>query len=475
VIFTSYSYVAFLAAAFGLHWLLPARFRIPFLIFASYLFYCSWKWQYGFLLLGVSVLNWAVGRRLGEREGRVGLLWGGILGNLLPLLYFKYTGFLVGAASDFGRLTGLWSGLRVPAILLPLGISFFSFQGIAYLVDVYGGERPFMRLPHFLLFKGFWPQLIAGPIIRPSQMHGQIEGDRRLAWEDVQTGCRRILQGFLKKVVLADNLAPVVEMVFTPNAHPGFVDVAAGVLGFGMQIYLDFSAYSDIAVGSARLFGFRFPENFDWPYLATGPREFWSRWHMTLSSWIRDYLFTPMAFELRARRALLPLAVLASMGLCGLWHGAAWTFILWGLWHGVLICLGELMRPVEKAIPPNSVLSRIAVPLATVFTLVGVFAGWLLFRSPSVGQAASMAAAFFTFSGGLRPLVLRENAVLLVGLFGAGTFAVHLLHSLSVPFHGLGEGWRRIRPAVQPALDALAVALVIVADRGAQAFVYFQF
>jgi len=475
MIFTSYSYVAFLAAAFGIHWLLPSRFRIPFLILASYLFYCSWKWQYGFLLLGVSVLNWAVGRRLGEQSGRVGLLWFGILGNLVPLLYFKYTGFLAGVAADFGRLTGLWSGLRVPAILLPLGISFFSFQGIAYLVDVYSGERPFMRLSHFLLFKGFWPQLIAGPIIRPDQIHDQIEGDRKLASDDVQVGSRRILQGFLKKVILADNLAPIVEMVFTPNSHPGFLDVAAGVLGFGLQIYFDFSAYSDIAIGSARLFGFRFPENFNWPYLAASPREFWARWHMTLSSWIRDYLFTPMAFELRARRALLPIAVLLSMGLCGLWHGAAWTFILWGLWHGVLICLGELLRPVGRAIPPGSVLARITGSLATSLTLTGVFAGWLLFRSPTVSQAASMATALFTFSGGLRPLVLRENAVLMVGLFAAGTVAVHLLHSLPGRFERLGEVWRRIRPVAQPALDALAVALVIIADRGAQAFVYFQF
>jgi alginate O-acetyltransferase complex protein AlgI len=472
LIFTSYTYILFLATAFALHWLVPERWRKWTLIGLSYVFYCAWRWEYAFLLLGVSLFNWRYGLLLSRRGERPGLLGLGVAVNLAPLLYFKYTGFFVQSLSDVAGLAGA-GPFRVPQILLPLGISFFTFQGIAYLVDVATGETPFRRAPDFLLFKGFWPQLIAGPIIRPAEIREQIEGRRCLEYGDVSEGLRRIVLGFLKKVVLADNLAPTVEMVFAHGARPGMVDSAVGLVGFGLQIYFDFSAYSDIAIGSARLFGFRFPENFDWPYLASSPRAFWERWHMTLSRWIRDYLFTPMAFTLRDRRAWLPVAVVGSMAICGLWHGAAWTFVVWGVWHGLMLLSGEAVRSLTAG---RRVTRGLAGTLAGwSLTTAGVLAGWALFRAESLGDAAAMLTSILTLDGGLRPRVLRENAVLFVAVIAAGTALVHAWRALRWRPAVWAAAWGQVSPVALPALYALAVAVVIVADRGSRAFVYFQF
>ena len=275
----------------------------------------------------MSLFNWAYARRVVSKVESTGVLIAGIAVNLAPLLYFKYTGFFLSNMVSAANLCwGPDGTLRLPDIILPLGISFFTFQGIAYLVDVASGEEPFESASDFLLFKGFWPQLIAGPIIRPGEIREQILGERALGYENFSFGCRRILHGFFKKVVLADTLAPFVDMVYLPGAAPNAVDAAVGTLAFGLQIYFDFSAYSDIAIGTARLFGFVFPENFDWPYLSRSPQEFWARWHMTLSRWIRDYVFTPMTFAFRDRPSTAMVWLLVAMVVCGFWHGAQWTF-----------------------------------------------------------------------------------------------------------------------------------------------------
>lgn len=472
MIFTSYTYLVFLAFASVVHWLSPQAARKWILVVLSYVFYCAWHWEYAFLLLGVSLFNWRFGILLSRRGGNERLLSIGIAVNLAPLLYFKYTGFLVRTVNDVLAHAAA-DPFRVPQILLPLGVSFFTFQGVAYLVDVATGERPFAHCSEFLLFKGFWPQLIAGPIIRPGEIRTQIEVPRVLSYEDISTGLTRIGVGVFKKVVLADNLAPTVDLVFGACQQARLVDALVGLAGFGLQIYFDFSAYSDIAIGSARLFGFRFPENFDWPYLASNPRAFWEHWHMTLSRWIRDYVFTPLAFALRGRRGYLPAVVLISMAICGLWHGAAWTFVLWGVWHGVLLLAGEGIR--QSAVRRGLGSGRLAAALGSGATLAAVFAGWALFRAKDVADAGALLGAIGGARGGLRPGVLRENAVLFVGLVIASTILVHLLRSrggmIARPF----AAWRRASPVLLPILYAFALALTIAADQGSRAFVYFQF
>jgi D-alanyl-lipoteichoic acid acyltransferase DltB (MBOAT superfamily) len=475
MIFTSYTYLLFLMAAFVIHWCLPVAARKWFLVVASYVFYCSWKWQFGFLLLGVSLFNWTYARWVLARAASARTLALGIAVNLSALIYFKYTNFFLANAAAVARLFGSHWHAPTLNIILPLGISFFTFQGVAYLFDVASGEEPFEHLLDFMLFKALWPQLIAGPIVRMHQMRQQILSPRSLDYTDVAEGCQRILFGFFKKVALADNLAPTVEMVFFSNSPANALDAITATLGFGMQIYFDFSAYSDIAIGSARLFGFRLPENFNWPYLSCSPREFWSRWHMTLSNWIRDYLFTPMMFASRRRPGMAPLWLLIAMALCGLWHGAAWTFVLWGVWHGVLLAvnatvLKNVFPPADEALKARVSAVRNGVGMIATFVLVHV--GWVLFRARSLGQAFSLIHAIAIFRGRFRPSIVRENDVLLVGVVFAGMLAAQAIQLLKSPQLMLPK-WSL--PVLRPAVYALMIVTIVIADRMAQAFVYFQF
>jgi len=476
MIFTSYTYLVFLITAFVIHWSLPVKARKPFLIVASYVFYCSWKWQFGFLLLGVSLFNWSYGRWVLKEATIPWALACGVAVNLTPLIYFKYTNFLLANASAAARLAGFDWHQPALNIILPLGISFFTFQGIAYLVDIATGDEPLEHLMDFLLFKALWPQLIAGPIVRLGDMRDQLLRRRTLDYADVAEGCQRVLFGFFKKVVLADNLAPTVDMVFNSASPANAIDAGTAVLGFAMQIYFDFSAYSDIAIGTARLFGFRLPENFNWPYLSRSPREFWNRWHMTLSNWIRDYLFTPMSMASRRRPKLLPVWLLVAMALCGLWHGAAWTFVLWGVWHGLLLIANSTL--LKRFFPPSSQdrpdvpLWRVSLGIAVTFVLV--VAGWLLFRARSVSQARSLLYSIAIIRGGMRPSILRENSVLWVACI---FFALLAAQALRRPLLSLGNSTLPRWPIfiLRPVLYTAMVAVIIIADREAQAFVYFQF
>jgi alginate O-acetyltransferase complex protein AlgI len=475
MIFTSYTYVAFLLLAFVLHWSIPARWRQPLLIVASYVFYCSWQWQYGFLLLGVTLFNWSYGRWvLAGRERRFALSLG-VLVNLTPLFYFKYTGFALVNLNTLAALVGAPVVLPIPEIVLPLGISFFTFQGIAYLVDVAAGDSPIRNLGRFMLYKAFWPQLIAGPIIRPEEIHEQLVTPRTLTYENVALGCRRILTGFCKKIVLADTLAPIADVAFLPGASVHALDVAVGAVAFGLQIYFDFSAYSDIAIGSARLFGYVFPENFHWPYLARSPQEFWNRWHMTLSRWIRDYVFTPLTFAHRSRPALAHVWLIVAMAGCGLWHGAQWTFVCWGLWHGVLLVANQTV--LRRLLLPASAEARAGVRdwFGAALTFAMVTLGWILFRAQNLGQVGEMLESLVTLRGGLRPAVLRENAILIVAAILLSMWAGAAAQRA---WAGLGARWAAapwLLGRLKPVAYALMIVAVIIFDREAQAFVYFQF
>jgi alginate O-acetyltransferase complex protein AlgI len=476
MIFTSYTYVLFLAIVFCLHWLFPQSWRKPFLILASYVFYCSWKIEFGLLLLGVSLFNWWYGKYVLARTERTGLLWVGIAVNLAPLFYFKYFNFFLSNVGHMSQFLGMaWQAPVLP-IILPLGISFFTFQGIAYLFDVTAGEEPLANLLDFMLFKALWPQLIAGPIIRLEEIREQITTPRTLDYADLAYGSQRILFGFFKKVVLADNLAPYVDMVFLRNTAPNFLDVVTGVVGFGMQIYFDFSAYSDIAIGSARLFGFKFPENFNWPYVSRSPREFWNRWHMSLSRWIRDYVFMPMTFASRNRPYLGPLWLIVAMALCGLWHGAAWTFVVWGIWHGILLVMNQ--GPMKRVFAPseeeNKPAGVVQIVFSSLLTWALVHAGWLVFRATSLRQAGMMVKSVLTFRGHLRPAIVRENTVLFV-------FSVLMMLTLTQLFRHRIEALSKTRfgqlsgVILRPAMYTLIIVSVVVFDQESRSFVYFQF
>lgn len=480
MIFTSYTYICFLFLAFALHWAMPSKLRKHLLLFASYVFYCSWDYRYGALLLGVSLFNWAYGRFVVARDEEGRTLALGVIVNLLPLLYFKYTGFFLSSFTGLARALGADVATISIHIVLPLGISFFTFQGIAYLVDVASGEEPFEKPLDFLLYKAFWPQLIAGPIIRPGEISGTIASDRTITYEDLSEGGKRILFGLGKKVVLADSIAPNVDLVFAAGTKANFLDVLVGMVGFGAQIYLDFSGYSDIAIGSARLFGFRFPENFETPYASLSPQEFWNRWHISLSRWIRDYVFTPLNFAARRRKAgsLVPkLYLVVAMACCGFWHGAAFTFVLWGVWHGLLLVANQtILRGVfPEANARKDGLSKTRRGFAWALSTSLVMLGWVLFRAQSIEQAFSMYAGLFTLRGGVRPALVRENGVLLV--FCVASLVLVYPH-LASAYQTLKERLHS-EALVSRALRGLAYStlllLIIALGGDAKAFVYFQF
>jgi D-alanyl-lipoteichoic acid acyltransferase DltB (MBOAT superfamily) len=475
MIFTSYTYLAFLAVTFAIYWSLPRSWRNTFLIVMSYAFYCSWRWQYGFLLAGVSLFTWRYGAFLADRSDVRRWLGLGIAVELLPLIYFKYTPFLADNVNGVAGLLRARPLVRVPEILLPLGISFFTFQGIAYLVDVVSGAERIRRPRDFFLYKAFWPQLIAGPIVRPDEIREQIESDRQIDYADVAAGMRRILDGMFKKGVLADTLAPLVDSVFSPTASPAALDVVAATLGFGMQIYFDFSGYSDIAIGSARLFGFRFPENFDLPYAARSWQQFWGRWHMSLTRWIRDYVFTPMTFASRARPRMTAVWLLLAMALCGLWHGARWTFVAWGIIHGVLLLLNHtvLRRPLAEA--ERAAAGSLRAVFAWALVMSTVTLAWLFFRAQSLAQAGSMLSAVVHAHGGIRPAVMRENGLLVIGCLFVALMAYQILarptRLIISRFESNSLVWRPLAGAYYCAV----VVATIIFESNTKAFVYFQF
>jgi len=455
MLFASYSYLAFLLAAFVIHWTLPAAWRNAFLLLASFVFYGAFRADALVLLVAVSVFTWGYGRWILSPRPTVAALVPGVLVSLAPLAYFKYCGCLTGTTVAL------------------VGISFYTFQSIAYLVDVASGEEPVTGLSDFLLFQAFWPKVSSGPILRIDEVRGQIAEPRTLDYSDVAEGTQRVLFGLAKKVLLADNLTPIADMVFRHASGLHAVDAVAGTLAVGLAIYFDFSAYTDVALGSARLVGFRLPENFNWPYLARSPQEFWNRWHITLSRWIRDYLFTPLSFASRGRPELVPVWLVFSMAICGLWHGAAWTFVAWGVWHGLLLVLGQgLLRPLfARGQQPGRWLWSLA---ASGVTFVLVQLGWVLFRAESLGQAGAVLQPLVTLRGGWRPAVLRENSVLLVAVMLLGLLVAQTLA-------GRGEWlarqrwWGPVARLTRPVAFAAIVLAIIILDQEATAFVYFQF
>ncbi|MGH0033394.1 MAG: MBOAT family O-acyltransferase [Myxococcota bacterium] len=393
MLFNSYAYlVFFLPITFGLCWLASrtgGRWAvIATLTAASLFFYGWWDPRYLALLLGSVVVNFALGEVLHRRTPhRRAWLAAGVAANLAAIGWYKYAGFLAGNAEAlFG---GRWS---IPEVALPLAISFFTFQQIAYLVDVYRGEAPRYDPLRYALFVTFFPQLIAGPIVRHQETIPQLglERDASLVRSDLAVGLSILLLGLFKKVVLADSFAVWATPVFDAaarGASPGALEAWGAALSYSFQLYFDFSGYCDMAIGSARLFGVKLPANFESPYRATSIIDFWRRWHMTLSRFLRDYLYIPLGGSRRGtgRRYL---NLLVTMLLGGLWHGAGWTFVLWGGLHGLLLVVNHGWRAVRGRREGGG--RVFAAPLGWLFTFVSVVFAWVLFRAADLASAVAI-------------------------------------------------------------------------------------
>jgi alginate O-acetyltransferase complex protein AlgI len=399
MLFNSGVFLKFFAGFLLLYWLVRdhLRARNILIVAASYLFYGWWDYRFLGLILFSSVLDYAVGLGIArQRDPRRRKLWlmASIVVNLGILGFFKYFDFFVTSFGATLAKMGIPFQTSTLGIILPVGISFYTFQAMSYTIDVYRGNIPACRqLVNFLAFVSFFPQLVAGPIERASHLLPQFERTLSITRPMLEEGIWLMIWGMFKKVVVADNLDALVNMAYQNTPYSGPL-VILGTIGFGFQIYCDFSGYSDIARGAARTLGFDIMVNFNLPYLASNVREFWQRWHISLSTWLRDYLYISLGGN-RGGRARTYVNLFVTMLLGGLWHGAAWNFVLWGAWHGT----GLMIHRAWSSGTGQG--SRRAPgrrwwwwPLTMAF----VFYGWLLFRAQSFDQIVNMTRALGFFS-----------------------------------------------------------------------------
>lgn len=399
MLFNSLTFAVFFAVVCALYF--PFRHRVGprnlLLLVASYVFYGAWDWRFLGLIVFSTVVDYAVGRgfaaaprqpgRPASRRHRA-LLLASLTANLGLLGFFKYWDFFAESAAEALNALGLQAHPFTLGVLLPVGISFYTFQTLSYTIDLYRGTIQAERsLLTFSVYVAFFPQLVAGPIERASHLLPQFRSVRPVLRDSLREGLFLIAWGLFKKVVIADNVSQVADAVYS-GAVPSGLEVVVGTWAFAIQIYCDFSGYTDIARGTAQVLGFDLMRNFDLPYFATNPREFWRRWHISLSTWLRDYLYISLGGNrLGSRRTAVNL--MATMVLGGLWHGAAWTFVAWGAFHGALL---GIHRAWDAARPGRDVGGwRRALLTAGFFQLVCV--GWLLFRATSIGQAGQLLGA----------------------------------------------------------------------------------
>ena len=392
---------AFLPIFLLVYSVVDRRFTNIYVFFASLLFYMWGEKKFVWVLLLSIILNYSVGVAISEAKFRdadapkrhslgVALLVAGIVADLALLIYFKYIGFFT---ANIALVQSLVHNKHIIPIIhqaLPLGISFFTFQGISYLIDCYRGDvQPTRSLVKFATYKILFPQLIAGPIVRYAEVAREMD-KRSVGTDQIFEGMRRFIVGFVKKVLLADTFASVADPIF--GVEPGTLSTAAAWLGavcYALQIYFDFSGYSDMAIGIGGMLGFHYPENFNYPYISLSIREFWRRWHMTLSFWFRDYVYRPLGGN-RVGAIRTYLNLLLVFVLTGFWHGASWTFVAWGLWHGLFMMIERRFDPASWPFPTF---------LRRLYALGVVLFGWVLFRADSFSHAAQMIGRMLTWHG----------------------------------------------------------------------------
>jgi alginate O-acetyltransferase complex protein AlgI len=471
MLFTQIEFFFLLAAAFAAILLVKNhRAQKALLLVASYYFYAYWDWRFAGLLLACTAVNyWLSGLMEGSSPARRKLLVTIALVYSLGILgLFKYFNFFVdsframaGIAPDAGSTLDL---------ILPAGISFYTFQTLSYTIDVYRRDlRQCARFSDFALFVAFFPQLVAGPIVRASEFLPQLETPRTLSWERAYDGFRQFTLGLFKKVFIADRLAAFIDPGFENAASLSGPTLWLVVIAYAVQIYCDFSGYSDMAIGIARAMGYDFTRNFDHPYLATSIQDFWRRWHISLSTWLRDYLYVPLGGNRRGRfRTYLNLFL--TMVLGGLWHGANWTFVIWGAWHGIALALDRLLTGKDSGRGPRPVTRRLPGFLRSLLgwtlTMLIVLVGWVFFRSPDAETALS---------------ILGRMASLSDGITWYHPFAIGILLFIA-GYHALlaaGKGhWFDLKADTirTPAILLTLIWLVIAYyPREFQPFIYFQF
>jgi alginate O-acetyltransferase complex protein AlgI len=467
VVFNSLEFAIFFAAVFALYARLPHRAQNVLLLLASYTFYAWWDWRFLALIFACALVDYTAVRFIGRTEHagkRKSLVLLSVCFNLLVLGTFKYFDFFSSSTTSLLRKLG-WD-VNAPALhlILPLGISFFTFQSMAYTIDVYRRKAtPVRHLLDYLVYVSFFPQMVAGPIERATNLLVQIERPRQLSPPQVYSGAMLFGWGLFKKVAVADNLGVYVDAVYGNADGHGGKTLAVATALFAFQIYCDFSGYTDMAIGIARIMGFELAPNFRTPYFSENIQEFWQRWHISLSTWFRDYVYIPLGGN-RGSEARTCFNIMAVFLLSGLWHGANWTFVIWGALHGGYLVLTRYLPPWVRG--PGGPWPARLIRILVTFVLV-CFA-WIFFRAASPAHAFNVIERISSGGG-----VLFWDAVLANGLFAL--FLLLVVEVLKEPMPT--EAWLVRRPVwfhLSFALTVVFVLLLFGAQQGAQ-FIYFQF
>ncbi len=473
MLFHSLEFLLLLALTFVLFYSFP-KIRMYLLFAANIIFYGVSGVKYLIVFMLVSYFTYFCSNRLSARHGKI-YFYAGLLVNVLNLMFFKYTGFILENIDRFLGISMPWQNSLVAKIILPVGISFYTFQLIAYLVDVWRKDiEPCKSFLTFWVFISFFAQLIAGPIMRGSDFIPQVVriGYTKLSESRIKFGIYYISRGFIKKIIFADTLAPIVAQFYSNAAGMGTMDAWYATYLFAFQIFFDFSAYSEFAMGIGHLFGFNMDVNFKTPYVSSNPKEFWKRWHITLSSWIRDYIYIPMGGGKKSF-ILKCLFVLIAMMISGMWHGAKWTFIIWGAYHGMLSVMHNTYIKYFSFIREkfkNNVFYKI-VTTFVFFQLTNI--GWVFFRANGFTDAMIIIRKMFSFSN------ISYN-----GIYGVYLVVVMLLYLVHLAEYWVSiyeiqvkTVWTTLIPAyMRAAIYAVIVMLLIVFTTAEEStFIYFQF
>jgi alginate O-acetyltransferase complex protein AlgI len=464
MLFDSPIYFLFLLLVVAAYWCLGWRAQNRMLLVASCFFYGWWDWRFLLLMLASTTVDFLLAQRISDSDNpavRRCFLAVSLIANFSVLGFFKYFDFFAHSLVESLASIGVHSvSLPLLRVLLPPGISFYTFQAVAYIIDVYRGRlEPSRRFVDYGLFISLFPHLIAGPIQRPEHLLPQVQQPRHFDGERFFGGLMLILLGLFRKSVIADNAVNVANAAFDGKLGHNFVATIIGVFAFALQIYGDFSGYSDIARGSAQLLGFHFMVNFRQPYLATSLQEFWRRWHISLSTWLRDYLYFSLGGNRRgAVRTYLNL--MTTMLLGGLWHGANWTFVVWGGLQGCWLSIERMFRRSE--------VTRSFRPVGWLATMIVVGLSWLFFRARDLSQAMAMLAD-------LRLFEWRSSFVPILTYIGA-IAAVTVTIDLCLELRGEEYPFEKARPEIAITTAALFCAvLAVLGPLDANAFIYFQF
>lgn len=474
MLFCSQQFLIFFAVVFAAYWALPRpAWRVYFLLAASFYFYASWNRWLAALICISTVMDYAVARGMEAAAAprwRRTLLGVSLIGNLSLLAYFKYANFFLQSITQALHMAGASASLPVLKVILPIGISFYTFEAINYTVDVYRRRIPAERnLAYFMLFITFFPHLIAGPIVRARDFLPQVRRPKQWDWMRLQLGMQYVLTGMFKKMVVADRMALYADPIFADPSSYGTPALWLAVLAYALQIYCDFSGYTDMALGTAHMLGYKLARNFNMPYLAVNVADFWHRWHISLSTWLRDYLFIPLGGS-RGTKWQTTRNLLITMALGGLWHGAAWTFVIWGVLHGLLLICHRSFRAFCASRPTwdRCLTSVPGTVLRIGTTFLAVSALWVVFRAPRLKDAWTILHRLVKPHAGLASPMSYHSLVILAAILVLGYwFAVSGM-------------WRRLGVRVPEPVWGLGYAacvtlILLLAPVTGKIFIYFQF